>query len=204
MGFYSDQILPRISDVLMATKEFEPIRARVAQDLAGDVVEVGFGSGLNVPHYPPVVRRVQAVDPATLGRTLAAKRLANSHVPVEFIGTDVQRLPIETGSVDHVLATWTLCTIPHPERALAEIHRVLRPGGKFHFVDHGRSPEPNEARWQDRLTPIQRRLAGGCHLNRPIRELIEGAGFELSKLENYYASGPKPLGYLYEGVAVRR
>jgi ubiquinone/menaquinone biosynthesis C-methylase UbiE len=204
MGFYSDQILPRISDVLMATKEFEPIRARVAQELAGDVLEVGFGSGLNVPHYPRVVRRVQAVDPATLGRKLAAKRLANSPVLVEFIGTDGQRLPVETGSVDHVLATWTLCTIPRPERALAEIHRVLRPGGKFHFVDHGRSPEPKEARWQDRLTPIQRRLAGGCHLNRPIRELVEAAGFELSKLENYYASGPKPLGYLYEGVAVKR
>jgi ubiquinone/menaquinone biosynthesis C-methylase UbiE len=204
MGFYSDQILPRISDVLMATKEFEPIRARVAQELAGDVLEVGFGSGLNVPHYPRVVRRVQAVDPATLGRKLAAKRLANSPVLVEFIGTDGQRLPVETGSVDHVLATWTLCTIPRPERALAEIHRVLRPGGKFHFVDHGRSPEPKEARWQDRLTPIQRRVAGGCHLNRPIRELVEAAGFELSKLENYYASGPKPLGYLYEGVAVKR
>jgi ubiquinone/menaquinone biosynthesis C-methylase UbiE len=204
MGSYSDQILPRISDVLMATKEFEPIRARVTRDLAGDVLEVGFGSGLNVPHYPRVVRRVQAVDPATLGRKLAARRLANSPVPVEFIGTDGQRLPVETCSVDHVLATWTLCTIPRPERALAEIHRVLRPGGKFHFVDHGRSPEPREARWQDRLTPIQRRLAGGCHLNRPIRELVEAAGFELSKLDNYYASGPKPLGYLYEGVAVKR
>jgi ubiquinone/menaquinone biosynthesis C-methylase UbiE len=203
MGFYSDQILPRITNVLMASKEFEPIRARVAQDLAGEVIEIGFGSGLNVAHYPRVVRRVQAVDPAALGRRLAAKRLANCPVPVEFIGTDGEQLPVETGSVDHVLTTWTLCTIPHPERALAEIHRVLGAGGKFHFVEHGRSPEPKEARWQDRLTPIQRRVAGGCHLNRPIRDLIVAAGFELTTMDNYYVSGPKPLGYMYEGVAVK-
>jgi ubiquinone/menaquinone biosynthesis C-methylase UbiE len=203
MGFYSDQILPRITDVIMGGKEFEPIRARVAQELAGDVLEVGFGSGLNVAHYPRAVRRVQAVDPATLGRKLAAQRLANSPVPVEFVGTDGQQLPVETASVDHVLATWTLCTIPHPDRALLEIHRVLRTGGKFHFADHGRSPDPSVARWQDRLTPIQRRVAGGCHLDRPIRDLIEAAGFEFSTIANYYVSGPKALGYTYEGVAVK-
>jgi ubiquinone/menaquinone biosynthesis C-methylase UbiE len=203
MGFYTDRILPRITDVVMASKEFEPIRARVAADLAGEVLEIGFGSGLNVAHYPPAVHRVQAVDPAALGRKLAGKRLATSSIAVEFVGTDGQQLPVETGSVDHVLATWTLCTIPRPERALAEIHRVLRSGGMYHFVDHGRSPEPGVARWQDRLTPIQRRVAGGCHLNRPIRDLIAAAGLQFSKMDNYYVRGPRPMGYMYEGVAVK-
>lgn len=203
MGFYSDQVVPRITNVLMDSKEFEPIRARVAQELAGEVLEIGFGSGLNVAHYPRGVHRVQAVDPAALGRKLAARRLADSPVPVEFVGTDGQQLPVDTDSVDHVLATWTLCTIPEPDRALAEIHRVLRTGGQFHFVDHGRSPEPRVARWQDRLTPIQRRVAGGCHLGRPVRDLIEAAGFEISTMANYYVSGPKPFGYTYEGVAIK-
>lgn len=203
MGFYVDQILPRITNVVMANKEFEPIRARVAADLSGEVLEIGFGTGLNVAHYPPVVRRVRAVDPAALGRKLAVKRLASSPVPVEFAGSDGQQLPVATGSVDHVLATWTLCTIPDPRRALAEVHRVLRAGGTFHFVDHGRSPDRSVARWQDRLTPIQRRVGGGCHLNRPIRDLIAAAGFEISKIDNYYVSGPKPFGYTYEGVAVK-
>ena len=203
MGFYSDQVVPRITNVLMDSKEFEPIRARVAQELAGEVLEIGFGSGLNVAHYPRGVHRVQAVDPAALGRKLAARRLADSPVPVEFVGTDGQQLPVDTDSVDHVLATWTLCTIPEPDRALAEIHRVLCTGGQFHFVDHGRSPEPRVARWQDRLTPIQRRVAGGCHLGRPVRDLIEAAGFEISTMANYYVSGPKPFGYTYEGVAIK-
>ncbi len=203
MGLYSEQVVPRIIDVVMASKEFEPIRARVCRQLTGEVIEIGFGSGLNVAHYPRVVHRVQAVDPAALGRKLASKRLASSPVPVEFIGLDGEQLPVESGSVDHVLATWTLCTIPHPERALAETHRVLRAGGRFHFVEHGRSPEAQVARWQNRLTPIQRRVAGGCHLNRPIRELIEAAGFQLSALDNYYVSGPKSFGYTYEGTATK-
>jgi len=153
----------------MAAKQLGPIRARVAAGLDGEVVEVGFGSGLNIAYYPPAVHRVRAVDPATLGRKLAAKRVATSQVPAEVAGLDGQHLPVDSGSVDHVLATWTLCSIPQPERALAEIYRVLRPGGRFHFAEHGRSPDPKVARWQDRLTPIQRRLAGGCHLSRPIR-----------------------------------
>jgi SAM-dependent methyltransferase len=140
MGFYADQILPRATDVIMARKEFGPIRARVAAGLDGEVLEVGFGSGLNIAYYPPTVQRVRAVDPAALGRTLAAKRLAAAPAPVEFAGLDGQHLPVDSASVDHVLATWTLCSIPQPERALAEIYRVLRPGGRFHFAEPGRSP----------------------------------------------------------------
>jgi len=203
VGFYSCQIVPRLVDKIMASKEFEPIRARVAAGLDGEVVEIGFGSGLNLPHYPPAVRRVQAVDPAMLGRRLAAGRLAAAPVPVEFVGLDGQRLPLETGSVDHVLVTWTLCSIPRPDLALAEIRRVLRPGGGFHFVEHGRHPDPKVARWQDRLTPLQRRIAGGCHLNRPIETLVRASGLELAKISNYEVSGPKVSGYMYEGVATK-
>lgn len=203
MGFYSDQVVPRLVNVAMGIKEFEPIRTRVASALEGDVVEIGFGSGLNVPSYPPAVKRVLAVDPATVGRKLAAKRLAATAVPVEFVGLDGEQLPIESGSVDRVLATWTLCSIPRPDRALAEIYRVLRSGGEFRFAEHGLSPDPDVARWQNRITPIQRRVAGGCHLNRPVRSLLEASGLEVTTLDNYYISGPKPWGYMYEGAATK-
>ena len=203
MGFYESQVLPRFTDLVMSRRELTPIRARVAASLDGDVLEVGFGSGLNVPHYPPAVTRVRAVDPATIGRKLAAKRVASSRVPVEYVDLDGQALSLESASIDHVLTTWTLCTIPDVDRALSEIRRVLRPGGLFHFVEHGRSPDPKVAGWQDRLTPIQRRVAGGCHLNRPIDQLVRDSGLEVIQLENYYAKGPRPFGYMFEGVATK-
>ncbi|MGH9188026.1 MAG: class I SAM-dependent methyltransferase, partial [Acidimicrobiales bacterium] len=123
--------------------------------------------------------------------------------PVEYVGLDGQELPIEDGTVDHVLTTWTLCTIPDVGRALGEIHRVLRPGGVLHFVEHGLAPQERVARWQDRLTPIQRRLFGGCHLNRRIDRLVADAGLEVTRMDNYFASGPKVLGYMFEGVATK-
>lgn len=204
MGFYRDQVLPRATDRVMRSPEFDRIRQRVAAELSGEVLEIGFGSGLNVPHYPAAVTRVLAVDPATVGRKLAAGRVARSAVPVEYIGLDGERLPLDPDSVDHVLSTWTLCTIPDVERAIAEIRRVLRPGGVFHFVEHGRSPDAKVARWQDRLTPLQRLVAGGCHLNRSIDRLIDSSGLKITGLENFYVSGPKALGYLYEGSATKR
>jgi ubiquinone/menaquinone biosynthesis C-methylase UbiE len=203
MGFYETQVLPRLTDVALSGREFRRVRQRVASDLEGDVVEIGFGSGRNVPHYPPGVTRVRAVDPSAVGRKLAAKRVEASRVTVDYVGLDGQELPVEDGSVDHVLVTWTLCTIPDPDRALAETRRVLREGGSVHFVEHGRSPDVRVARWQDRLTPIQRRLFGGCHLNRPIDQLLIEAGFRMTRLENYYVRGPKPYGYMFEGVATK-
>ena len=203
MGFYEDRVVPRLTDLAMGRGELTPIRARVAASLDGEVLEVGFGSGLNVPHYPPAVTRVQAVDPATLGRKLAAKRVAASPIAVQYTDLDGQALSLETGSVDHVLTTWTLCSIPDIDRALSEIRRVLRPGGSFHFVEHGRSPDSKVARWQDRLTPIQRTVAGGCRLNRPIDQLVRNSGLELIQIENYYAKGPRPFGYMFEGVATK-
>ena len=203
MGFYQDQVVPRITNVALGGREFTRIRPRVTAGLAGEVLEVGFGSGLNVPYYPAEVKRVRAVDPATVGRKLAASRLAASPVPVEFAGLDGQALPAESGTVDHVLITWTMCTIPCVATALREMHRVLRPGGELHFAEHGRSPDPGVARWQDRLTPLQRLLYAGCHLNRPIDRLVTQAGFRMTRLENFYLPGPRPFGYIFEGVAVR-
>ena len=203
MGFYDRQVLPRLIDLTMSRGELAAIRARVAAPLDGDVLEVGFGSGLNVPHYPPTIHQVQAVDPATVGRKLAAKRVGSSGVRVEYIGLDGQALSLQSASIDHVLTTWTLCSIPDVDRALSEIRRVLRPGGSFHFVEHGRSPDRTVAGWQDRLTPVQRRLAGGCRLNRPIDELVVNSGLELIRMENYYLKGPRPFGYMFEGVATK-
>jgi ubiquinone/menaquinone biosynthesis C-methylase UbiE len=202
VGFYEDRVLPRCIDVLLGAKELRKLRRRVASTLSGEVLEVGFGSGLNVPYYPETVIRVQAVDPATVGRKLAAKRVEASSVPVEYVGLDGEALPLDDASVDHVLTTWTLCTIPDVEQALHEMRRVLRPGGTLHFLEHGRSPDEKVARRQDRWTPLQRRIAGGCHLNRPIDDLVAGAGFEITGLDNYSVKGPKAFSYMYEGTAV--
>ena len=203
VGIYERYVLPRLINFLLNLPEYTEIRARVCAPLEGSVLEVGFGSGLNVAHYPPAVSRVLAVDPALLGRKLAARKVADSPVPVEFIGLDGQSLPLDSGSVDHALSTWTLCTIPDAEQAMAEIVRVLRPGGTFHFVEHGHSPSPKVAQWQDRLTPIQKRVAGGCHLNRPIDDIVAGSGLAVDKIDNHYMSGPKPYGYIFEGTATK-
>ena len=202
MGFYEDQVLPRCINVLLNNREFRKMRARVTGELSGDVLEVGFGSGLNVPYYPQSVNKVLAVDPATVGRKLAAKRVEQSAVPVEYIGLDGESLPLDDASVDHVLTTWTLCTIPDVDRALLEMRRVLRPGGALHFLEHGRAVDEKVARRQDRYTPLQRRLAGGCHLNRPIDRLVSDAGFSTTRLDRYTVRGPKIMSSMYEGVAV--
>ncbi|HUY64628.1 MAG TPA: class I SAM-dependent methyltransferase [Acidimicrobiales bacterium] len=203
MGFYGDHVLPRCTNMLLGGAQFTKIRRRVVAGLAGDVLEVGFGTGLNVPHYPVEVRRVLAVEPADVGRRLADRRLAASPVPVTFVGLDGAKLPLDSASVDHVLITWTMCTIPDVEAALDEMHRVLRPGGRVHFAEHGLSPDPKVAAWQDRLTPLQRWWGGGCHLNRPIARLIEGAGFAVERMDNFYIKGPKAMGYMFEGMATK-
>ncbi len=201
MGFYENQVLPRLVDVALSGKPMQRLRRRACEGLSGDVLEVGFGSGRNVPHYPASVSRVRAVDPATVGRRLAADRVAASQVPVEYVGLDGEHLPVDDDTVDHVLVTWTLCTIPDVDQALREMRRVLRPGGTLRFTEHGRSPDDHVARWQDRLTPLQRRLFGGCHLNRRIDALIERSGFTMTALEVGYEKGPKPFTYMLQGVA---
>ncbi len=204
MSFYGDHILPRLIDVIMRARDTHDLRAQVASNLTGDVLEIGFGSGLNVPFYPAGVTRAYALDPAEVGRKLAAPRVAASLVPVEYIGLDAQRIPLADGSVDSVLTTWTLCTIPDPAQALAEIRRVLRPGGTLHFAEHGRSPDPKVARRQDLLEPIQQRVFGGCQLTRHIDQLISASGLELAGLKTYYRPGPPSTSYTYEGQATKR
>lgn len=201
MGFYRDSILPRVINRFMDDDEFVVHRKPCLAGVSGLVLEVGFGSGLNLPHYPPGVQKLYALDPATLGRRLAEERIAACSFPVEFIGLYSEAIPLQDGSVDTAVSTWTLCTISDPAKALREIRRVLRPGGRLHFVEHGRSPEEKVARWQDRITPIQRFVGGGCHLNRKIDALVLEAGFEMEELENVYMKGPKIGTYLYKGVA---
>jgi ubiquinone/menaquinone biosynthesis C-methylase UbiE len=203
VGLYTDQILPRAINLVMRGGALAGPRARAGAGLDGKVLEIGFGSGLNIPYYPPGLKRVRAVDPAVTGRKLAAGRAEACAVPIEYVGSDAEALPAADASVDHVLSTWTLCTIPDVARALAEIRRVLRPGGTFCFVEHGLAPDARTARLQRRLTPIQRRAFGGCHLDRRIDQLVATAGLELTRLDTYYMKGPRALGYTFEGVAIR-
>jgi ubiquinone/menaquinone biosynthesis C-methylase UbiE len=203
VGFYGDQVLPRALDLSMRRGVFAQQRAQVTAGLDGEVLEIGVGTGLNIPFYPATVKRVLAVEPGAAARRLAARRAAASAVPVEFIGQDAATLPAADASVDHVLSTWTLCTIPDVGQALAEIRRVLRPGGTLNFAEHGLAPDPAVARWQHRLNPVQRALVGGCHLDRPIQQLITAAGLEVTRLETSYVAWPRAFSYSYLGIATR-
>ena len=204
MAFYRDRVFPRMLNLLMNTKETRRLRAEVCAPLAGDIVEIGFGTGLNLPHLPPAVSRVRAVDPLENGRRLAADRLRASRVPVEFVGLDGQDLPLDDDSADAVLCTWSLCSIPDATRAIREVARVLRPGGRLHFIEHGESPDPNVKAWQDRLNGIQQVVACGCNLNRDIPAIIASGGMEIEELETFYAKGePKPYAWTFRGVATK-
>lgn len=201
MAIYRDRILPRVIDVACGTKEMAVWRRRCVEGLAGEVVEPGFGSGHNVPWYPTEVERVYAIDPAELGQKLAADRLAASPVEVEFIGLDGQEIPLGDNSCDAGLCTFTLCTIPDAAQALGELRRVIRPGGRLHFLEHGHAPTEGVATWQRRIEPVQKRLFDGCHLTRNMGELVTDAGFTIDWIEETFAKGPKPLSYFYLGVA---
>lgn len=202
MPFYTDRILPHLVHWALRGGTFDKLRQECVQGLSGTVLEVGFGSGANLPFYPREVAKLWYVEPSEEARRMARQAIAAAPFPVEPLGETAERIPLPDASVDAVVSTWTLCTIPDVELALCEMRRVLRPGGAFRFIEHGRSPEARVARWQDRLTPLQKRLAGGCHLNRPIDRLIEGAGFRLDRIERFYVRGPKVGTYLYAGMAV--
>jgi len=203
MSIYGEHVLPRIVNVACNAKPNRELRERVCAGLAGDVVEIGFGSGLNVPFYPTTVEKVVAIEPSDLGWRLAGKRLASSAVPVERGGLDGQTLPYPDATFDAALTTWTLCTIPDAAAALREVRRVLKPGAPLHFAEHGLAPDQSVQHWQHRLEPMQKRLFGGCHLTRPVAELITGAGFTIKDVDVFYLHGaPKPLAAESLGVAV--
>jgi ubiquinone/menaquinone biosynthesis C-methylase UbiE len=203
VGFYEDQVLPRIINAACGSKTLEPLRHRVCEGLAGEVVEIGFGSGLNVPFYPSEVTRVAAVEPADLGWRLAEKRLKATPVPVHRSGLNGQALPFADHSFDAALSTWTLCTIPDVAAALREVRRVLKPGGTLHFLEHGLAPDEQVRVWQRRLDPIEKCLFGGCHFTRPIVDLVNTAGFSINEVDLFYEQGaPKFAGASSLGTAV--
>src|SRR6266576_167247 len=189
MGFYREQILPRFQDKVMARKPNRAVRARVCEGLQGAVLEVGFGTGLNAYYYPPEVTKVVAIEPSRVCMRIAEPRIARTSVPVEYGGLTGEQLDLPSGEFDAVLSTWTLCTIPNLEAALAEMRRVLKPGGSFHFVEHGHAPDEKVAHRQERLEPLNKRLAGGCHLTRRIADDIAQAGFDIEKIDTYYFKG---------------
>lgn len=198
--------MPRLTDRALDNPRFRHLREEVCAGLRGEVVEIGFGSGLNVPFYPDAVTRVIAIEPSDLAWHLAADRIAARSVPVVRGGLDGERLDLPDASVDGAISVLTLCTIPDPATALAELHRVLRVGAALHFLEHGLSPDPGIATWQRRLNPIQRRVAAGCHLTRLPRELITASGLAIDSERSWYLPGPgvgRPWGWLTIGVARR-
>ena len=203
MGLYGDHVLPRIVDRACNRENNRLLRERVCQGLEGEVVEIGFGSGLNIPFYPATVSRVAAIEPADTGWKLARERVSASAVPVERSGLNGESLPFPDDSFDSALTTWTLCTIPDVATALSEVRRVLKPGGTVHFVEHGLAPDDSVVRWQHRLEPVQKRLFGGCHLTRPVVGMLTDAGFTITDIDEFYDEAtPKPLGANSLGTAV--
>ena len=204
MRWWDEQVVPRATDLLLNAGEIHKLRKRTCEGLTGHVLEIGFGSGLNAQHYPAAVDRVSAVDPSSVAWDLALhKHLAGIGARVVRAGLDGESIDLPDGSVDSALSTFSLCTIPHVDAALREVARVLRSGGTFHFLEHGLAPDPRVATWQGRLTPIQRRVGAGCRLDRPIADLVAASGLDISEMERFYLSGPKVLGHVYLGRAVR-
>ena len=202
MSFYEDWVLPRFMNLLMGNKFITEERKKALAKVSGAVLEVGFGSGRNLPWYPTGVRRVVAVDPSRESAKLAKKRIEAAGFPVEYLPMSGEELSAPDHSFDSVVSTFTLCSIPDPQAALEQIRRVLKPGGKLFLAEHGLSTDPSVQRWQHRLNGVQNVVCGGCNLNRDIRRLVGEAGFQFDEVEQYYTQGaPKFAGFLTRGIA---
>jgi len=204
MSFYQEHIVPHLVKLAMRNRELEPYRERVLAGAEGRVLEIGIGAGPNLEFYPACVKEILALEPSAKLIAMAQRAAGKSSISVKFLEGSAEAIPLESGKVDIVVMTWTLCSIPDALQALEEMRRVLKPGGRLRFVEHGQSPDASVRKWQDRLTPIWKRFAGGCHLNRPISALLEQAGFHVTHLTTgYMKHGPKPMTFLYEGSASR-
>jgi len=201
MGFYQDQIVPLLINMTMRRQELVAYRSRIVPGADGRVLEIGIGSGLNLPFYSRNVKSLIGLDPSPKLLSMVQENLRPYLPSVDLIEGSAETIPLENKSVDTIVTTWTLCSIPDVSRALREMHRVLSPAGRLLFVEHGRAPKANVRWWQDHLTPAWKRIGGGCHLNRAIQSLIEAAGFEFDRFETGYMRGPKPLAFMYEGTA---
>ncbi|MEL4895629.1 class I SAM-dependent methyltransferase [Crocosphaera sp. Alani8] len=203
MGFYSDVIFPYGIELMMSGSPFSEYRRKLLKNISGEVLEIGFGTGLNLAYYPETVTKLTVIDPNQGMNRYAKKRIESSIIPVENKVLGGENLPMDDRSFDAVVSTWTLCSIPNIEQALSEIYRVLKSGKKFYFIEHGLSNEDSIQIWQNRLTPLQKIIADGCHLNRNIKQLIE-AQFNQVQIEEFYAEDtPKIAGYMYQGVATK-
>lgn len=204
MGFYSKHVLPRWIDLAMKSKDTTGLREAWIPKAYGEVLEVGIGSGLNLPFYSAAVQRVYGVDSSIELQKMARKRLADIHMKVDFLTQSAEDpFPLSDQSIDTIVSTWTLCSIPNLLPAFTEMRRVLKLGGSVIFLEHGQSPDPGVLRWQERITPVWKRFTGGCHLNRKIDELITAAGFEIVELKTCYLPGPRPMTFTYQGQASR-
>jgi ubiquinone/menaquinone biosynthesis C-methylase UbiE len=202
MGVYAKYVLPRLIDLAMRNRDTTRLRAEWLPRAHGDVLEVGIGSGLNLPFYSSEVTCIYGVDPSVELQQMAQKRAAGKSAKIEFLSQSAEEpLPLGDASIDTVVVTWTLCSIPNASNALQQMKRVLKANGRFIFLEHGRSDDPQVVVWQDRLTPIWKRIGGGCHLNRKIDDLIATTGFRIVELKTFYLPGPRPMTYTYQGVA---
>jgi ubiquinone/menaquinone biosynthesis C-methylase UbiE len=201
MQFYRTHVLPRLTHLAMRQEQLRPYRKRVVSATHGRVLELGIGSGLNLPLYPDSVERVVGIDPSPGLLRFAAEAARRSAPETELIEGTAEKVPLENRSMDCAVVSWTLCSVMDPDRALSEIRRVLKSDGILSFVEHGLSPDKRIRRWQHWLTPVWCRCAGNCHLNRPTASLVERSGFRLERLETGYARGPKPMAFMYEGLA---
>ena len=201
MSLYERWILPRLTHLSMRQKQLAAYRARALAGARGRVLEIGTGSGLNLPFYGHGVERVLGVDPSPELIRLAERGASKTSFPVEFLVQSAEEMPLQKDSIDTAVTAWTLCTIPDAVRALREVRRVLKRDGLLIFVEHGRAPEPKVVAWQNRLTPLWERCAGGCHLNRKIDDLVRAGGFNIAELQTGYAKGPRPMAFMYEGRA---
>ena len=200
MSFYRERILPHLIQMSMNQSHFEPYRRKVTSAARGRVLEIGVGSGLNLPLYPPDANIV-GLDPSTKLLSMARAVAASHSRSIELIEGTAESIPLPDHSVDTIVTTWTMCSIPNLPAALAEARRVLKADGRLLFAEHGRSPEFAVERWQNRLTPLWRRIGGGCHLNRPIDTMIAANGFRIAALQTGYMKGPKPMTFMFEGEA---